>query len=348
MTIFRTIDYLERCGHQCTIWIHSELEGNDKPSRLSSTHKRVIDQTFIPLKTDQVYMLGNNQEDLDRVSGDIIIATDRMSTYPVLGMKKFLKRFYFVQDYEPYFFAQGSSSILTEQSYGYENDFSCICASPWLKRKMKSYGNTAISFPLAVDHSIYYFNNEQKRSKHAIAFYVRRSTPRRLYELGLLALRELFDLGHYFKIITFGENDLPDLGIPVKVKHAGILDANALADLYRQCTVGFVLSGTNYSLVPNEMMACGLPVVDIDAEHTRLSYQPETAILGKPTPIGLAAALSRLLNDASFRNSKVNAGLSATEQLDWDRSNKLIEAFIQESLSSEPSPPDLFNQRVPW
>ena len=34
-------------------------------------------------------MLGSNQDDLDRVTGDIVIATDRMSTYPVLGMKNF-------------------------------------------------------------------------------------------------------------------------------------------------------------------------------------------------------------------------------------------------------------------
>ena len=82
MTIFRTIDYLERCGHDCTIWVHSEIKG-DKPSRLSSLHKRVIDQSFIKLKTDQVYMLGNTNDDLEKVSGDVVIATDRMSTYPV-------------------------------------------------------------------------------------------------------------------------------------------------------------------------------------------------------------------------------------------------------------------------
>ncbi|MDO6352487.1 rhamnan synthesis F family protein [Synechococcus sp. YX-04-1] len=339
MTIFRAIDYLERCGHQCTIWVHSELKGNDKPSRISSLHKRVIDQSFIPLQTDQVYMLGNNQDDLDLVSGDIVIATDRMSSYPVLGMKKFQKRFYFVQDYEPYFFARGSSSILTEHSYASKNNFSCICASPWLKQKMESFGNSAISFPLAVDHSVYQPNNDQKRNKHAIAFYVRRSTPRRLYELGLLALRALFDLGEHFEIITFGEKDLPDLGIPVKVRHAGILDADALANLYRQCAVGFVLSGTNYSLVPNEMMACGLPVVDIDAEHTRVSYQPNTAVLAEATPVGLASALSRLLNDASFREITARAGLAATEQLTWDGSNKVIETFIQASLPSAPSTP---------
>ena len=336
MTIFRTIDFLERCGHRCTIWVHSELKGNDKPSRLSYLHKRVIDQYFIPLQTDQVYMLGNNQEDLDRVSGDIVIATDRMSTYPVLGMSKFQKRFYFVQDYEPYFFAQGTSSILTEQSYASKNNFACICASPWLKQKMESFGNSAVSFPLAVDHSVYHPKSEQQRSDHVIAFYVRRSTPRRLYELGLLALRELFDLGDHFEIITFGEKDLPDLGIPVKVRHAGILDAEDLARLYRQCTVGLVLSGTNYSLVPNEMMACGLPVVDIDAEHTQVSYQPETAVLAEATPLGLASALSRLLNDASFRQNTTRAGLAATQQLHWDGSNTLIEAFIQESLPARP------------
>ena len=274
-------------------------------------------------------MLGNRQEDLDLVSGDIVIATDRMSTYPVLGMKKFQKRFYFVQDYEPYFFARGSSSILTEQSYASENNFSCICASPWLKQKMESFGNSAISFPLAVDHGVYQPNGEQKRNNHAIAFYVRRSTPRRLYELGILALRALFDLGDYFEIITFGEDDLPDLGIPVKVRQAGILNGDALANLYRQCAVGFVLSGTNYSLVPNEMMACGLPVVDIDAEHTRISYQPNTAVLAEATPVGLASALSRLLNDASFREITAQAGLAATEQLTWDGSNKLIESFFK-------------------
>ena len=337
MTIFRVINYLERCGHQCTIWIHSELKGNDKPSRLSSFHKQVIDQFFIPLKTDQVYMLGNKQSDLDQISGDIVIATDRMSTYPVLGMSKFQKRFYFVQDYEPYFFPRGTSSILTEDSYSSSHNFSCICASQWLKQKMESFGNPAISFPLAVDHNIYNTDNEQARKKHTIAFYARSSTPRRLYELGVLALRELFDLGDYFELITFGEEDLPNLGIPVKVIHKGILSSKELARLYKQCTIGLVLSGTNYSLIPNEMMACGLPVVDIDAEHTRLSYESETAVLAKATPVGLASALSQLLNDNLFRENRAKSGLEKTKNLQWDNSNKIIEKFIQESLKFAPN-----------
>ena len=347
MTIFRVIDYLERCGHRCTIWIHSEFKGNDKQSRLSTLHKRVIDQSFIPLKTDQVYMLGNKQSDLDQISGDIVIATDRMSTYPVLGMSKFQKRFYFVQDYEPYFFARGTSSLLIEDSYSSRHNFSCICASPWLKQKMENFGNPAISFPLAVDHNIYNLKNNQTRKKHTIAFYIRRSTPRRLYELGLLALRELFDLGDYFEIITFGEEDLPSLGVPVKVSHKGILSSNDLAILYKQCTIGLVLSGTNYSLVPNEMMACGLPVVDIDAEHTRLSYETETAVLAKSTPVGLASTLSRLLNDESFREKRAKSGLEKMKKLQWDDSNKLIESFIQDSFQFSLKPSQAIEPRNP-
>ena len=328
MTIFRTIDYLERCGHDCTIWVHSEMKG-DKPSRLSSLHKRIIDQCFIKLKTDQVYMLGNTNEDLERVSGDVVIATDRMSAYPVLGMRKFTKRFYFVQDYEPFFFAKGTSTVLTEQTYSAIHEFSCICASPWLKNMMTEQGNPAISFPLAVDTNTYYQPKEIKRSKNTIAFYVRRSTPRRLYQLGVLALRALFDLGDSFEIVTFGENDLPDLGIPVKITHAGILNAESLSTLYQRCTVGLVLSGTNYSLVPNEMMACGLPVVDIDATHTRLSYTPETAVLAQPNPQTLALSLSQLLNDDLRREQVTSAGLTATKSLTWDQSNTIVENFIR-------------------
>ena len=185
MTIFRAIDYLERCGHKCTIWVHSELKGNDKPNRLSSLHKRVIDQHFLPLQTDQVYMLGNNQDDLDRVSGDVVIATDRMSTYPVLGMKKFQKDSILFRITSPIFLRKEARASSPNYRI-HPKQFFCICASPWLKQKMESFGNSAISFPLAVDHNVYKPNSDQKSNSHAIAFYVRRSTPRRLYELGLL------------------------------------------------------------------------------------------------------------------------------------------------------------------
>jgi GT2 family glycosyltransferase len=93
------------------------------------------------------------------------------------------------------------------------------------------------------------------------------------------------------------------------------------------------------------MMACGLPVVDIDAPHTRLSYTSNTAILAQPNPEALAAALSQLLNDDVLREQATIAGLTATKSLTWDRSNTIVESFIRTQFEAA-LPPDQ-NQNLP-
>jgi GT2 family glycosyltransferase len=85
------------------------------------------------------------------------------------------------------------------------------------------------------------------------------------------------------------------------------------------------------------MMACGLPVVDIDATHTRLSYTPNTAVLAQPNPEELAAALSQLLNDDNLRDKLTSAGIAATKNLTWDQSNTIVEDFIRTQFEAEES-----------
>ena len=85
------------------------------------------------------------------------------------------------------------------------------------------------------------------------------------------------------------------------------------------------------------MMACGLPVVDIDATHTRLSYTPNTAVLAQPNPEALAEALSQLLNDDALRQKVTTAGLIATKNLTWDQSNGIIETFIRDQFEASSS-----------
>ena len=56
---------------------------------------------------------------------------------------------------------------------------------------------------------------------------------------------------------------------------------------------------TNLSLVDQEMMAAGLPVVELDVENVSASLgrSGELALLAKPTPDGVADAIERLLDD---------------------------------------------------
>jgi hypothetical protein len=65
------------------------------------------------------------------------------------------------------------------------------------------------------------------------------------------------------------------------------------------------LSTTNYSLVPLEMMACNLPVVEIDTESPRAIFKEGEVSFAAPDPGKIADAIEELTR---------NAGLLARQQ----------------------------------
>ncbi len=68
----------------------------------------------------------------------------------------------------------------------------------------------------------------------------------------------------------------------------GLLTPEQLNALYNRCVAGLVLSATNVSLVPHEMLAAGcIPVVN-DAEHNRIVLDNEHVAYAPPTPFELA------------------------------------------------------------
>jgi len=327
MTIFRAIQFLEKSGHTCTIWIHSNRKKDEK-SIPSIFHKMLLKSNFLDIKAN-VFLLGGSPECIDRISGDIVIATDWVSVYPVLAMTKFLARGYFVQDHEPSFFSVGSQYYLAEETYNSKNNLTCICAGSWLHNLMKNkYHNKSFYFPLAVDHEIFFPSKTETKIFGQIVFYARKSTPRRLFEIGVLALQELFDSGVKFSLVIFGEKHLPDLQIPVNIEYKGVLSNKELNKLYNESYIGLALSGTNYSLIPNEMMAAGLPVVDIDSEHTRMSYEEGTVVLAEPSPKAIAKKLKELLDDKKLWKKHFDAGIKATQSLTWEKSFESVNSTI--------------------
>ena len=65
-------------------------------------------------------------------------------------------------------------------------------------------------------------------------------------------------------------------------EHAGVLPEPELARLYREATVGVSLSLTNYSRVSQEMLACGLPCVELDTPSVRAALGGEDALTLAP------------------------------------------------------------------
>jgi len=347
MTIFRIIRFLELFGHEQTIWIN-----NLEPNRTEEEAFNSIIKHFLPLRAKVKYIdlppkksLGQKQipSKFEQATGDIAIATDWGSVYPSLNMNKFKTRFYFVQDYEPMFYPMGSHYLAAEATY--KEDLNCICASQWLESLMHNkHQRWARSFWLAPDSTFYYPSSEDKsfnKERLRIALYARTFTSRRAVELAMLALEVLAQRGIDIHVDFFGE-PLDFTEAPFTCSFHGILPIKKLGELYRHCDIGMVFSATNYSLVPQEMMACGLPVIDLDVESTNLTYEPGVVTLAKPLPRSIADAVIYLAENDDVRQKQIAKASDWVSKFTWFDSAKLVEqAFLErlQELSFQPKVP---------
>lgn len=106
-----------------------------------------------------------------------------------------------------------------------------------------------------------------------------------------------------------------------------------LAALYRSCTAALILSFTNLSLLPLEVMACGCPVVSNRGANVEWLLNEDTTQLAAPTPEALAAAILEVLQNDSLRTLKTEAGLRFAERTDWGKEIKAIEAGFYRGLA---------------
>lgn len=325
-TIFRMVRYIEKLGHRQTIWIQNGNQHVPNHSRLDD-----INKWYGTLENTEICHLPS---DVEWISGDAVIATDCWSTYPVAAMKFFKQKFYFIQDWEPLFYPSGTHSRLIEETYKF--GFYGICAGSWLLEKAQDAGMNASSFNLCTDKEIY----SKKRTVNdgfqeiKIAFYSRYSTDRRCVELGLEAFQELWERGYQFKVFLFGQKENPAIKFSFLNENLGVISPTELSELYNKCDIGVVFSSTNYSLIPLEMMSCGLPVVELDVESIRHVFPDDVLSLAKPTPINVADKLAELIDDKTLRDSVANAGHQYANRYDWSDSALSILNGIKTGLTS--------------
>ena len=321
MTIFRMASYLEKRGHQVELLISNPTHHHSAEEALQS-----INRYFLNFR-GRVHLAKGA---LPEVKGDALIATDRQTCYTVDAMSGFHKKLYFVQDHESEFFPTGTEALLAENTY--RMGFDCLSCGEWLNEMMsKKYGLTSRLWHLSHDRESYYLDKNEKRALNRIVFYARYTTPRRAVELGFKALDILANRGFKFEVDFFGA-DLGAPRLPYEYTSHGILDANALGRLYRHGTLGIVFSATNHSIINKEMMACGLPVVDLDVESVRAVFPEGVLMRAMPHPIAIADVLEKLLIDTDIRTSLSQKGVEYANQFTWEDSGRIIEEAIRERV----------------
>jgi GT2 family glycosyltransferase/glycosyltransferase involved in cell wall biosynthesis len=321
MTIFNIVRELEFRGHSCSIWVHDQSGTMERPAAV--LHREIIED-FTPISA------GVFNEFDDWHGSDVAFATGWQTAYPLALLSGCKLKTYLVQDFEPDFYPVSAERAWAEETY--RMGFPCICASPWLSKLLgERYGAVAEPFELGVDFDTYR-NKGLSRDSETVIFYSRSATPRRATSLGLLALEELRNLRPGVRFIIFGDEAPP--AAPFEYEFAGIVEEEALADLYNRATVGLVLSMTNYSRTPKEMMACGLPVVELAHPSVMSVFGRDEGViaLAESEPLAIARRLAELLDDPDRWARQSGAARQFVEGMTWPAAAARIDLKMREWL----------------
>jgi glycosyltransferase involved in cell wall biosynthesis len=324
-TIFRLANALGGSGHKVRVYVEpsAHLEGKSRGEILA-----FVAANFGPLRVE--IEVGHDHV----LPADVAIATNWPTAYTVAQLPGALFKFYFVQDFEPEFYAE-DDPLYRKAAGTYELPLQIVTIGRSLARRMETYAErptTSIDF--AVDSEIFHVTTppDARPGPARVLFFARPSLPRRAYGLGVAALRQLKRERPDVRIAFFGSTDAELGEVDFPIDNLGVLSH---AELAREMNASHVLlcfsMSANISWVPFQGMACGCAVVDADVPGVReMIADGETCRLAPPDPDGVAATLRRLVDDDAERLGLARAAAAETQRGGWDASARQFERILTE------------------
>ncbi|MFC0203440.1 rhamnosyltransferase WsaF family glycosyltransferase [Novosphingobium soli] len=287
--ILRAAYHLERFGHDVRLYF-SDTDMTETQLR------KAVREHFYPFEGPVRRFTGRVDEE------DVLMATHWSTVALAESVRSLIGEImYFVQDFEPAFYPMGSEYILAENTY--RKNLYAVTSGPWCAHILRrDYAMEADSFRFPVDGGIYNAaaGNGEARAKRVL-FFAKPEMARRCFLIGTMALREFHRLKPDYEILFFGSGSAKQHPQEYPVTYLDIVPTlNDLARLYATSAAGLVFSTTNPSLVPYEMMACGLPVIDLDRPGNEVNYdnRRDIALLADADPVRMASDMAAMLDDA--------------------------------------------------
>ena len=303
-TMIQNANFLVSKGFECDIYVEEDYMNDSE-----SLKKRIIDyygeckcNTYVGISMRKEY--------------DLVFATYSVLTADYVHYMKGIKhKAYFIQDFEPWFEPMGGEYLEMEKTYYY--GLHGISIGKWLTYKIsKEYGSPMSFFPFCADLNVYKrIQNVEK--ENAICFIYQPEKARRCSKLGLNALMLVKKLRPDVKIYLYG-SDI-DVKFDFDVENLHIININQCNELYNKCSVGLCISASNPSRIPFEMMAAGLPVVDLYRENNLYDIPEDGVLLAESTPEGIATALIKILDDKKLQKKMSDTGSSFMKDYPLER-----------------------------
>jgi glycosyltransferase involved in cell wall biosynthesis len=259
---------------------------------------------------------------------EITLATGWQTAYWVAHHRASAEKFYFVQDFEPWFHSISSEYFLAENTY--KLGLKAITAGSWLSETLsRDYGMRCGAVSFSCEHDFYYPRERREQPNLNILFYSRHVSRRRLFELGMAALAQVCAEEPRAAVI-FAGGDVGGFEFPYKHLNAGELSLAELPDLYSQCDLALVLSGTNLSLLPLELAACKCPLVMNDSPSARWLLPDEAAYYAPLDPRGMAETILAAIRDEDGRRARAEAAHAIAAASSWEAQADRMLAILQE------------------
>ena len=261
-----------------------------------------------------------------------IVATSWQTAYAVKKFDNVISKFYFVQDFEPLFFAVGSEYTFAENTYKF--GFRGITAGDWLKNKLHDeYGMKTDSFLFSYDRELYK-PGKKRDNKNRVFFYARPYTARRAFEFGMVVLNEVAKKIPQLEVIFAGE-DISKYRIDFKHVNAGIVPLSELSDLYAQCDLCLVLSNTNLSLLPLEVMASNSVAVCTKGANSEWLVNDENSIMVDFEVNDVIEKMVYYLENKEELEQKRKAGLNFAATTSWDNEAEKVKRAVLRGIKED-------------
>ncbi len=313
-TMFRMVEALENAGHTCRIVLYDRFGGN------VDRHRSTIREGW-PTVRAEVQDVSQGFAGLDAC-----VAT-AWQTAHVLALRcdVALQRLFFVQDYEPYFYAHGSEYTLAVDAYRF--GFSCITIGRAVAHVLhEKHGIDADWVDFGCDTDVYRLTEAGPRN--GVVMYAKPTVPRRGYLHNVAALRLFHERHPEQQIHIFGQ---PTGDLPFPATVYGTVSPAELNRLYNRTHTGLAPSFTNMTLVAEEMLAAGnIPVIN-DTDIGRRGLDNSHVIWAESTPGALADALSSVVEHPE-RDERARAAAASVIDHTWTSSQGEFVAAVEKKV----------------
>lgn len=266
---------------------------------------------------------------------DIVIAT----SWDTVSYAKKISgyKMYFVQDFEPFFYSYGELFLMAKKTY--EQGLHMVSLGTWNKEMIEKLSKPvspieAVDFPY--EKSEYPekkrdFNDYKKKNKLILAVYLKVYGKRLpcIIQFMMQELKECFLVDKIeLDVRYFGE---------AKTFHAsggtnyGMLGKQELKKLYHEADFGICASLSNISLVPYEMLASGLPLIEFEDGTFPYFFPKETAILSSLSGKELYKRMKEYIENPVKLQQNMDNAQKAMESLSWKRTGEQFKEIIEKA-----------------